>query len=85
MTKTKATYMIDGKLAKLLDVRSQARDVMLKKALGDYITAKDVHKVGIKYTTLRSWRNSGRIRARKVKSTWYYSRQDLLELIKTSK
>ena len=85
MTKTKGTYLIDGKLVKLSDIRSQAQDVTLKEALGDYITAKDIHKVGIKNTTLRSWRNSGRIRARKVKSTWYYSIQDLLELIKTSK
>lgn len=80
----KATYMIDGKLVTLSDFRSQVQDVTLKEALGDYITAKNAHKAGIKNTTLLSWRNSGRIRARKVKSTWYYSIHDLLELIKTS-
>jgi len=81
----KATFIIDGKPTKLSDIRGQVKDDTLKKALGDYISAKDIHKVGIKDSTLRSWRNSGRIRARKVKSTWYYSIQDLLELIKTSK
>ena len=85
MAKTKPTYMIDGRLAKLSDIRSQAQDAMLKEALGDNISAKEAHEAGVKDTSLRSWRNSGRIRARKVKSTWYYSRQDLLELLKTSK
>jgi hypothetical protein len=85
MTKRKVIYTIDGKPAKLSDVRRQAQEDTLKKALGDYITAKDANKVGITDTTLRRWRNSGRIRAKKVRATWHYSRQDLLNLIKTSK
>ena len=89
MTKKKAIYTIDGKPAKLRDVSSSAQDATLKETLGDYISARDVRetrkKVGIKSATLRSWRNDGRLRARKVESTWFYSRQDLLELIKTSK
>lgn len=55
------------------------------EALGDYISAKDVHnKASIKYTSLRNWRNSGKIRAKKVGGTWFYSRENLLGLIKTS-
>jgi len=89
VTKKKVIYAIDGKPAKLQDIRSSTQDAMLKETLGDYISARDVretsNKVGIKSATLRSWRNGGKIRAKKVGATWYYSRQDLLELIKTSK
>jgi hypothetical protein len=85
MTKKKAIYTIDGKPARLSNVRSEAQGATLKEALGDYISAKDAHKAGIKDTTLRSWRNRGKIRTKKVESTWFYSRQDLLDLIKTSK
>ncbi len=85
MTKKKAIYTIEGKPAKLRDVKSSAQDAMLKEALGDYISARDVHRAGIKSATLRSWRSSGKIRAKKIGATWYYSRQDLIELIKTSK
>lgn len=85
MTKKKATYTIDGKPVKVSDVRSEAQAATLKEALGDHITAKHAHRAGIKGATLRSWRNSGKIRAKKVGTTWFYSRQDLLELIKTSK
>ena len=85
MTKKKAIYTIDGKPAKLRDVKSCAQDATLKEVLGDYISAKDAYKAGVKDTTLRSWRNSGKIRAKKVGATWLYSRQDLVDLIKTSK
>ena len=89
MTKKKAIYTIDGKPTKLRDVRNSAQDATLKESLGDYVSARDVretrNKVGIKSATLRSWRNSGKIRAKKVGVTWFYSRQDLLELIRTSK
>lgn len=86
MTTKKVIYMIDGKPARLRDVKSRAQDAMLKEALGDYISARDVHnKVGIRVATLRRWRNSGKIRARRVGATWFYSRKDLLDLIKTSK
>ena len=85
----KIEYTIDGKPAKLQDICSSTQDAMLKEALGDYISARDVretrNKAGIKSAILRSWRNSGRLRAKKVGATWFYSRQDLLDLIKTSK
>ena len=87
--KKKAIYTIDGKPAKLQDIYSSTQDAMLKEALGDYVSARDIrethNKVGIKSATLRSWRNDGRLRAKKVGVTWFYSRQDLLELIRTSK
>jgi len=89
MTKEKAVYVIDGKPAKLSNVRSEAQDTILKEALGDYVSATDVretrNKVGIKSATLRSWRNSGKIRAKKIGATWFYSRQDLIQLIKAEK
>ena len=87
--KKKAIYTIDGKPAKLQDIYSSVLNTRLKEALGEYVSARDVretrNKVGIKSATLRSWRNDGRLRAKKVGSTWFYSRQDLLELIRTSK
>ncbi len=83
--KKKAIYTIDGKPAKLRDVKSSAEDATLKEALGDYISAKDAYKAGVEDTTLRSWRNSSKIRAKKVGAAWFYSRQDLVDLIKTSK
>ena len=85
MTKKIAIYTIDGKPAKVSDVRSEAQGATLKEALGDYISAKHAHRAGIKDTTLRSWGNSGKIRAKKTGATWFYSRQDLIELIRTSK
>lgn len=85
MTKKKAIYTVDGESARLSDVRSKAKDSTLKEALGDYVTVKDTHRVGIKDATIRRWRNSGKLRAKKIGATWFYSRQDLLELIKTSK
>lgn len=88
MTKKKAIYTIDGKPAKLRDIRSCVQDTTLKEALGDYISARDVretrNKVGIKDATLRNWRNSGKIRAKKIGATWFYSKEDLIELIRTS-
>ncbi len=85
MTKKKAIYTIDGKLIKIRDFSSSAQDTILKEVLGDYISAKDIYsRTGIRYATLRSWRNSGKIRAKKVGPTWFYSTEDLLELIKTS-
>ncbi len=83
--KKRAIYTIDGKPAKLRDVSSSAQDATLKEALGDYVSAKHAHRAGIKDTTLQSWRNGGKIRAKKIGATWFYSRQDLLELIRTSK
>jgi hypothetical protein len=75
---------IDGRPTTLRDIRSIVFDTVLKKALGDYISAKDVrNKAGIKNATLRRWRDSGKLRAKKIRNTWYYSRQDLLQLLKT--
>ena len=88
MTKKKAIYMVDGEPTKLANVKSEVSRTSLKDALqeGDYIlTVKDVHRLGIKDTTIRRWRNSGKLRAKKIGATWFYSRQDLLDLIKTSK
>ena len=93
MTKKKAIYtiktFIGGQPAKRSCYMSEALDATLKEALGNYVSARDVrdtrNKVGIKSATLRSWRNSGKIRAMKFGSTWFYSRHDLLDLIKTSK
>jgi len=75
---------IDGKPTRRRDIRSAVRDAVLTEALGDYMSAKDVrHKAGVKDDTLRKWRRSGNLRAKKIRSTWYYSRQDLLKLLKT--
>ncbi len=86
MTKKIATYTLDGTLCEPGDISHWMADSMLKEALGDYITNKDIYKrIVIKYTKLRSSRKSGKIRAKKVGGTWFYSKQDLLNLIKASK
>lgn len=89
MTKKKAVYtiktFISGEPHKRSYVMSEALDATLKEALGEYISARDIYsRTGTRYATLRSWRVSGKIRAMKFGATWFYSRQDLLELIKTS-
>ncbi len=83
--KKKATYKIDGKPTSLKEIRQMSKHDSLRDALGDYISGGEAHKAGIKDTTLQNWRNSGRLRAKKIGATWFYSRQDLLELIRTSK
>ena len=75
---------IDGKPTRRRDVRSTVHDAILKEALGDYISASDVrNKAGISNSTLRGWRHSGKVRAKKVGRAWHYSKQDLLELMRT--
>ena len=89
MTKKKATYtiktFIGGELHKRSYVMSEALDATLKEALGDYISARDIYsRTSTRYATLRNWRISGKIRVMKFGITWFYSKRDLLELIKTS-
>lgn len=77
---------IDGKPTKRQDIRSAVLDAILKEAFGDHMSARDVqNKAGIKDGTLRKWRRSGKLRAKKVRGTWYYSKQDLARLIASSK
>lgn len=84
LLKSKYPIMIEGERAKLLDIRPWVRDSALKEALGDYISAKDVHyQIDIPYTTLRNWRKSGIVRAKKIGAIWYYSKHDILALIKS--
>jgi hypothetical protein len=76
-------FFVDGRPARLRDVRSRTQDATLKEALGDYISAVELHnKVGIRDATLRRWRNSGKIRAERIRGRWYYSLQDILRDIK---
>lgn len=75
---------ICGKPTKRKDVKHVVVDTVLKEALGDYISAREAQNPpGIKEGTLQKWRDSGRLRAKKIRNTWYYSRQDLLKLLKT--
>jgi len=75
---------IDGKPTKRQDIRSVVHGAILKEAPGDYISSSDVrNKAGIKDGVLRKWRRTGKARAKKVGRSWYYSRQDLLKLLKT--
>ena len=44
---------MDGEPARLRDIKSWAQDSELKEALGDYISAKDIHgQIGIEYATM---------------------------------
>jgi len=86
MTKKKALFAINGKPSSLREIRRVLKDEQQcakAEILRDGVTAKEAQKFGMSAATLRAWRISGRLRARKVESTWYYSRLDLLELIKT--
>jgi hypothetical protein len=75
---------IDGRPTKRQDIRSVVHAAILREAPGDYISSSDVRAgAGIDDNVLRKWRHSRKIRAKKVGRTWYYSRQDLLQLVRT--
>ena len=84
MAKKKATYKINGRISSLREIRSIAKHDSVHDALGDYISSGEAYKAGISYNTLRKWRINGKLKSKKMKQTWYYSRDDLLNLIKTS-
>ena len=91
MAKKRIVCFIEGKPSSLTGIRrvlkkEQARRTEAEEILAilrGNVTAEEAHKLGISQTTLRTWRNDGKLRAIRVKSIWYYSRQDLLEIIKT--
>ncbi len=80
MTKRRAAFSINGKPSSLREIRHAAREDSLKHELGDYVAGRETP---VPYPTLRKWRDSGKLRAKKIRDTWYYSRQDLLQLLKT--
>ena len=80
-----SALFIDGTPASLGDIYRTVVEDTLRTELGDYIAIRGVHKrLGISYATLRRWRRSGRLRSHKVGGSWFYSRQDLLDLINSS-
>ena len=81
----KASYAVNGRPSSLPSLRVVAQDDSLKPTLGDYLSAKEVvARTDIDYATLQRWRRSGRLRSHKVGGFWFYSRQDLLDLINSS-
>ncbi|MFC2039877.1 helix-turn-helix domain-containing protein [Chloroflexota bacterium] len=80
---TKVTFLF-GSNAKVGTKRYAEQDAMLREILGEYFSAKDLgNRAGIKSATLLQWREKGKLRSVKIGSAWYYSRQDIQELIKT--
>lgn len=78
--------MTDGKPTSLAEIQLQTLDTSLQEALGgDYITALEAgRKANIKSSDLAKWRDSGKIRAKKIGGRWLYSRQDVINVIKGS-
>ena len=82
MAKRKPGPTTNGKPSSLKEIRDTAKENFLHNALGDYISARDLHEeFGIWANTARAWRNFAKLRAKKVGTTWFYNRQDLLKLI----
>lgn len=78
-------YTTNGKPTTLAEIRKQTDDTSLREAVGDYITALEAgRKANIKSSDLARWRDSGKIRAKKIGGRWFYSRQDLIDVIKSS-
>jgi transposase-like protein len=67
-------YTFDGKDCTQKELRAALR--------GDYVTSSEARQAGISLSTLRKWRDSGRLRAKQTKSRWCYLRQDLIQLLK---
>jgi len=80
MAKSKTGFTINGKPSSLKEIPDTAKENFLHNALGDYILSTEAYRAGVSPSTIRSWRGSGRLRAKKIGHTWYYSRQDLLKL-----
>ena len=78
-------FFIDAEPASIKSIQSITREEKLQSELGDYITAKEVHKrTGISSNTLRTWYKKGKIRGTKSGSTWLYSLQDIVVEIRRS-
>ena len=85
MGREKVVYALDNKPSSLKQIQHAAQEDSLRHALGDYISGREAYRAGISYTTLRRWRSSGKLPAKKIRATWFYSRQDLVQLIKAEK
>lgn len=81
MTRGKTGFTIDGRRASLREIRRAAREDSLQHELGSYVSGGEARRAGIGPSELRRWRGSGRVRGRKVRGAWYYSKQDLLEAL----
>jgi len=78
--------LIDEQPVTLQNAKQQALHATLTEILGDYISATDANSnLQIDNVTLRKWRASGTLRARKIRNIWYYSREDLRSCISNSK
>jgi len=89
MVKKKAAirwkYTTNGKPTTLAEIRKEADEALLTEALGEYITSLEARRrANIRSSELARWRASGKIRAKKMGSRWFYSRQDLINVIRSS-
>ena len=61
------------------------QETVLKSALGEYISAKDIHDtMGIEYDRIERWRTSGKVSATKIGAKWYYPTHNIVELVTTN-
>ena len=55
----------------------------LEKYLGKYVTASEIHWAqSMRDSSLRRWRNNGKVRAEHIRGHWYYSLEDIVRAIK---
>jgi hypothetical protein len=81
----RAKFTIDGEPATISKIKKASRNDTLEEELGDYVTAREIHKIwGVIDTTLKKGKRSGQIRTKQIGSTTFYSKQDLLDFIKPS-
>jgi len=80
VVKSNIEISLDGEPSTLEDMQ----DAVLLESLGEYMSAEEVcYKLKIDQSILQKWRSTKRLRARKIHAIWYYSKQDLLEILKT--
>jgi transposase-like protein len=79
----KVIYIQDGNRVSLKRIKRTIKDTALVESLGEYIESREIIKLtGINSSTLYNWRRSGKIHAKQIDKLWYYSKSELLKLLK---
>lgn len=77
--KPKAEFQYDGVPGSLSSIKKRVREDLTK----DLVSATEAAaKLGVTTVTLRQWREERKVAAIKSGKMWYYSREDLLNLVR---